>query len=208
MVSFTSVKIGILLRIRLALPEDAKEIAEIYAGFVKDSAISFEMQPPSEEEIGQRIAAIMARHVWLVCLDDDKVIGYSYSGPYRSREAYQWTVETSTYIRPSHKGKGIGKALLTAVHEISKLQGYATSLAGMTLPNDASEHFHKACGYEVFAVYEKIGFKLGEWHSTQWMRLDLNEKTSAPSLPVPIDQLDLKKVVEILGSVHEGLNSD
>ena len=85
-------------RIRLAGVRDAQAIAEIYRPFVEQTAISFETEPPTREEIERRISETMTTHPWLVCEGEEQVAGYAYATRHRARAAYQWSVDTSVYV--------------------------------------------------------------------------------------------------------------
>ena len=61
--------------IRPAQPDDAAACAAIYAPFVRDSWISFELEAPGEVEIVRRIAEYGASHGWLVAESNGKVAG-------------------------------------------------------------------------------------------------------------------------------------
>ncbi len=62
--------------VRLAEPADAAGVQAIYAPIVRDTAISFEIDPPSVEEMSRRIASTLPRWPWLVCSDDGDILGY------------------------------------------------------------------------------------------------------------------------------------
>lgn len=124
---------------RDAVPADAAACAAVYAPYVTGSAISFEAEPPSAEEMAGRIAAAQRTHAWLVLEDDDgRVVGYAYGGPYRSRPAYRWSCEVSVYLEPGRRRTGSGRALYAALLERLAARGYRTALAGLTLPDPAT----------------------------------------------------------------------
>ncbi len=175
--------------IRLAAAADAAAIREIYRPFVEHSAVSFELECPAVEEIVQRIEQAQQRHAWLVCEWRGQVLGYAYAGPYRSRTAYDWGCEVSVYVAESFRKKGVARSLYSALLDVLTWQGYCVALAGMTLPNEASAGFHKAMGFRPFALYEKIGFKNGRWHATEWWRKELRPGDSEPKTLKPVLQL-------------------
>ena len=84
--------------IRLATPEDADAILMIYAPIVRETAISFELEPPTLGEMAERIAKTMYHLPWLVCEREREVLGYVYASSHRARAAYQWSVDVSVYI--------------------------------------------------------------------------------------------------------------
>ena len=167
--------------IRLATADDADPVQGIYAPIVRDTVISFEVDPPSVAEMRQRILDTLAHWPWLVCEHDGDVIGYAYAGTHRVRAAYQWSVDVSVYIHEQARRCGVGRALYTALFRILLLQGVYNVQAGITLPNAASVGLHEALGFEPVGVYRKIGFKLGGWHDVGWWQLVLQPHAPSPS---------------------------
>jgi L-amino acid N-acyltransferase YncA len=169
--------------VRLATPEDAAAVQGIYAPIVRDTVISFEVQPPSVAEMQQRIVDTLARWPWLVCEHDGEVLGYAYAGKYRVRAAYQWSVDVSVYIHERARRRGIGRALYRALLGSLALQGFYNAQAGITLPNVGSVRLHESIGFRPIGVYRKIGYKLGAWHDVGWWQLVLQAHTAAPLPP-------------------------
>lgn len=178
-----------MLKIRPATPKDAAGILSIYAPFVKDTAVSFETVVPTIAEFEKRIETISESFPYLVCEMDQKIVGYAYASTHRERAAYQWSADLSVYIDPAYHRKRIATALYTALIELLKLQGFCTAFAGITMPNSASESFHRALGFREIGVFEHVGYKLGQWRDVKWMQLDLREDESAPSALFPIHDL-------------------
>jgi phosphinothricin acetyltransferase len=168
--------------IRLADIDDAPQIHAIYAPIVAETAISFELEPPSVEEMRRRIGTTLLTFPWLVC-ERDGVIGYAYAGVFRSRPAYQWTIEVSAYVHADHRGKGVARALYTSLFECLRVQGYRTALAGIALPNSASVALHERMGFLSVGVFHHVGYKLGVWHDVGWWELTLQELPSPPLQP-------------------------
>lgn len=172
--------------IRLATTADAGAILRIYTPFVTESVVSFEIQPPDLTEMETRIESTLATLPWIVCERDGVVAGYAYAAPHRRREAYQWSVESSVYVDPQQRRRGLGRALYTALFEILALQGYCNAYGGLTLPNPASEALHTACGFEPVGVYRAIGFKHAAWHDVAWYQRSLGAHPDAPDPPKPL----------------------
>jgi len=167
--------------IRVATGEDAQGVQEIYAPIVRDTVISFELDPPSVAEMRQRILDTLAHWPWLVCEREGQVIGYAYAGKYRVRAAYQWSVDVSVYIHERARRRGVGRALYSALFPILVLQGFYNAQAGVTLPNAASVRLHEAMGFQPIGVYRKIGYKMGAWHDVGWWQLVLQPHAAAPA---------------------------
>lgn len=169
--------------VRDAVPADAARCAGIYAPYVRDTAISFETAAPSAEEMAERIAAAQRDHAWLVLEDEGVVTGYAYAGPFMSRAAYRWSASVSVYLDGARRGAGGGRALYTSLLERLTERGMRTVLAGVALPNDASEGLHRALGFVPAGTYRRVGWKQGRWHDVAWYQKDLVTDWSAPEPP-------------------------
>ena len=176
--------------IRAADADDAEQIAAIYAPIVLDTAISFELEPPTPAEMRERIKSIFSSGLpWLVSECDGRVLGYAYASRHRDRAAYRWSVDTTAYVAESVRGQGIGKSLYSELLAILSMQRFQNAYAGITLPNPASEALHHAVGFERIAIYSKVGFKLGEWRDVAWYRRVLGAHETPPLPPIPVSEL-------------------
>ena len=167
--------------IRDAVAADAARCAEIYAPYVRDTAISFEEEPPSPAAMEERIADAQRAHAWLVLEQDDDVVGYAYGGPFMSRAAYQWATAVSVYLAPGRRRTGAGRALYEALFDRLAARGHRTALAVIALPNEASVGLHVALGFEHVGTYRRVGWKLGRWHDVAWYQRPLTEDDGPPA---------------------------
>jgi L-amino acid N-acyltransferase YncA len=169
--------------LRVANPADAPAIAATYAPYVTGTVISFELIPPDEREMANRLAKTLARFPWLVAVDGGDVVGYAYAGAHRERAAYQWAADVSVYLRENWRGRGIGRTLYTALFAILRAQGYCNVYAGITLPNPASVALHEAMGMVPVGVYRHVGYKAGAWHDVGWWQGVLQTLVADPPPP-------------------------
>jgi L-amino acid N-acyltransferase YncA len=184
--------------IRFAKSEDAAPMLAIYAPVVTETQISFELEPPSVEEMRARVDKTLAKYPWLVFERDGWIAGYAYASEHRSRAAYQWSADVSCYVHPDARRQGVGSALYHALLRILRKQGYHAAFAGITLPNPASVRLHEAVGFEaVGGVYREVGFKLGAWHDTGWWQCILGAPPAEPEAPRPLPQLGLGVLDEL-----------
>ncbi len=168
--------------VRDATDGDAAACAAVYAPYVTGTAVSFEAEPPSPAEMGRRIAAAQESHAWLVLEEDGRVVGYAYGGPFRTRTAWQWSCEVSVYLEPGRRRGGGGRALYEALLQRLADRGYRTAVAGMTLPNEASEAFHRALGFRPVGTFPRVGWKDGRWHDVAFAQRPLGDD----SPPAPL----------------------
>ncbi|HTO05880.1 MAG TPA: arsinothricin resistance N-acetyltransferase ArsN1 family B [Myxococcota bacterium] len=174
--------------VRLAEPSDAAGVQAIYAPIVRDTAISFEVDPPSIEEMSRRIASTLQSYPYLVCDDDGEILGYVYGGRHRERGAYRWSVDVTVYIHERARRRGVGHALYSTLLPLLALQGFHRAYAGITLPNAGSVGLHEAQGFTPVGVYPAVGFKLGEWHDVGWWQLALRPPARNPAEPYGLDR--------------------
>jgi L-amino acid N-acyltransferase YncA len=177
--------------IRLATERDAGQVAAIYAPNVTDTIISFELEPPSADEMRRRIEVTLERYPWLVCERSGRVLGYAYAGAHGSRAAYRWSVDVSVYVHEEARRTGVGRALYASLIAALSLQGFYNAYAGATLPNPASVGLHESVGFRRVGVYRGVGYKLGAWHDVVWWHLPLRERAADPDPPA-----DLPSVLE------------
>jgi hypothetical protein len=67
--------------VRDAVPSDAGACAAVYRGYVTDSSVSFETEPPTVEEMARRIVTSQASHAWIVAEVGGDVVGYALRHP-------------------------------------------------------------------------------------------------------------------------------
>jgi L-amino acid N-acyltransferase YncA len=168
------------VHVRDATEDDAGACAAIYAPYVTDTAITFEYDPPSAAEMARRIATARRTHAWLVLEEEGRVVGYAYAGPYKERAAYRWSCEVSVYLEPGRRRGGRGRLLYEALFARLAERGFRTLVAGMTLPNDASEGLHRALDFEPIGTSRRIGWKHGQWLDVAWAQRSIGPDDGPP----------------------------
>lgn len=169
------------IRIRPAQADDAAAIQAIYGPVVRDTAISFETEVPSVDEMRQRIVSTLQQYPWLVALDaEGRVSGYVYAGRYAERLAYRWSVTVTAYVRADCRGQGVGQALYRALLAQLRALGYCQAYAGITQPNAASVALHESVGFTPVGIFGNAGYKLGRWHDVGWWQQTLQRLDPPP----------------------------
>lgn len=189
--------------IRLAHPEDAAAILDVYRLFITDTAISFEYTVPSIAEFAERIRGIAAEYPYLVYERDGKIEGYAYVHRYLERAAYQWDVEVTVYLSDAVRGSGIGAKLYAVMEKLLQLQGIINLYACITASNQASINFHTKTGYKMVGTFHKAGFKLGEWQDVVWMEKAIGCYSDKPQEPLPFTALNDADVAAVLAGFNE-----
>jgi phosphinothricin acetyltransferase len=179
-------------RVRIAREADAPTVADIYAPYVRETAISFEEVPPSPAEMRERICKTLATHPFLVFEDGNTVVAYAHASRHKERPSYRWSVDVGVYAAPPVHRRGVGRALYTRLLDILARQGFHAAFAGITLPNEKSVGLHEAMGFRHLGTYAEVGFKLSALRDVGWWRRPLG--TGLPTgEPIEFSKLLMSK---------------
>jgi phosphinothricin acetyltransferase len=151
--------------------EDASQIAEIYNHYIQNTHHTFETEPLTDEEMGQRILETSENYPYLVAEENGEIYGYVYADKFRLRQAYDHTVEVSIYVKNAAKQKGIGTALYGTLFDLLAETNVHSIVAGISLPNEPSIKFHTKMGFSKVALFREIGYKLGRWIDVSFWEL-------------------------------------
>jgi phosphinothricin acetyltransferase len=170
--------------IRDVSESDIAAITAIYAVEVTDFVNTYEYDVPDAAEMQRRMHDIVARGFpYLVAEIDGEVAGYAYANTYRTRVAYQWTVENSVYVDARFQGQRVGTTLLQALIDACTSRGYRQMVAVIGEPtNTASIKLHERFGFHLVGVFQGLGRKHGRWLDTVQMQRALGDGAdSAPT---------------------------
>ncbi len=173
------------MSIREVREADIPAMLEIYAPFVKNTAVSFEYSIPSQEEFARRLHEHIAGYPWLVWEERGKVLGYAYAGRAFERAAYSWNAEISCYLAEEARGRGIGRQLYERIEGILRSQGIRKVFAVVTSANEPSIGFHEALGYQKVARFSQVGYKAGAWYDVIWLEKQLLPPGEPTEFPQP-----------------------
>lgn len=161
---------------------DAEELLEIYAPYVRNTAISFEYEVPSVEEFRDRIGRISGRYPYIKAVEDGQAIGYAYADCFKGRKAYDWSVETTIYVRKDSCRSGIGRLLYDRLEQSLADMGVLNMNACIASPvgkspylTDDSLRFHHAMGFTEVGCFHNSGYKFDQWFDMVWMEKMIGE---------------------------------
>lgn len=160
-------------RIRYVRTEDVAHIRGVYNYYVASSHATFEEQPVSEKDMANRVSAISKEWPYVVCEGAGGLLGYAYAAPWRTRSAYRYSVEASVYVSAEHRGHGIGTSLYEVLLVDLAARGIHAVMAGISLPNEASERLHRQFGFVKVAHLQEVGYKLDRWIDVAYWELIL-----------------------------------
>ena len=180
------------LSVRFVKVEDAQQLLDIYAPYIRETAITLEYEVPSVEEFQNRIKNISAKFPYLVLCRADEIIGYAYAATFHERAAFDQTVELSIYIKRNLHGNGYGRFLYSRLEEELKSRGftvmYACIAASSRFPDenltDASIKFHEKMGFFNTGYFQNCAKKFGRWYNIVYMQKNLLDeyKDEVPSI--------------------------
>lgn len=176
--------------IRTATVDDAAAILEIYRPYVENTAITFEYNVPSINEMKKRIITTLEKYPYLVAEKDGDILGYAYAGAFKTRDAYAWSCESSLYVRMAERGKGIGKMLYTELENRLNNMGIRNVCACIAYASEKDEYldnsslsFHEHMGYTLCAHFHACANKFGRWYDMVWVEKFLSSHEENPDMP-------------------------
>ncbi|MBV9023499.1 MAG: N-acetyltransferase [Streptomycetaceae bacterium] len=164
------------IRIRPGIEDDLEELTRIYNHYITETPITFDLEPFTVEQ----------RHPWLLAHPDvgpyrlrvakegGKILGYMTSSAFRPKQAYSTSVETSVYVAPEHVGRGIGSLLYASLFKVLEQEDVHQAIAGVTLPNEASQRLHQRFGFQPVGVHKEVGRKFGRFWDVAWFQKPLS----------------------------------
>lgn len=187
------------IKIRVASPSDAEALVQIYAPYVKNTAVTFEYEVPAVAEFADRIRRVLEKYPYLVAEENGRIIGYAYASNFHTRAAFAWAVEVSIYLDEGHRRNGVGRRLYGELETILKKQGIRNLAASIACTEGEDPHltrdsivFHEKMGYTPVGRHHKCGYKFGRWYDLMWMEKYLNPHETVTAPPIPFSKLQIK----------------
>ena len=159
------------MQLRLGDDGDAEAIRRIYNIEVLGSAVTFDLVARTLGEQRAWMAEHRGAYPVVVAVEDGEVIGFASLSPYRPRPAYSTSVEDSVYVERSHRGAGVGSALLGEALRLARAHGFHAVMARIVGDHAASIALHRSHGFELVGVEREIGRKFGRWLDVALMQL-------------------------------------
>lgn len=157
--------------VRPARRSDLPRLVEIFNFYVANGHVTFDTEPNTiDGRTGWFENYGTGRHQLLVAQSGDTVVGCTYSSRYRPQLAFDATVETSIYLDPAARGRGVGTRLYTALLHRLAVQPVHLAVAAVALPNEASLALHRKHGFAAVGTFREYASKRGAWISSTWFQ--------------------------------------
>jgi phosphinothricin acetyltransferase len=171
------------IEVRPATADDLSAVNDIYNHYVAEAHYTFDLEPMTAEARREWFAHYgeTGRHRLLVAVSDGRVIGYASSGQFRTKPAYETSVETSVYLAPDAVGRGAGSRLYERLFKTLEGEDVHRAYAGIALPNPASIGLHERFGFKRVGHFTEQGRKFGRYWDVAWYEKPLGSESTADS---------------------------
>jgi phosphinothricin acetyltransferase len=169
------------IEVRPAAADDLSAVNDIYNQYVVEAHCTFDLEPMTEETRLEWFSHYGAtgRHRLLVAVSDGRVIGYACSSRFRTKPAYETSVETSVYLAPDAVGRGAGSRLYERLFKTLEGEDVHRAYAGIALPNPASIGLHERFGFKRVGHFTEQGRKFGRYWDVAWYEKPLGPESTA-----------------------------
>jgi L-amino acid N-acyltransferase YncA len=164
------------ITIREAASSDLNQIVEIYNYYIRNSVVTFDLEPMSLDEWQHKFEWVLSLKLPFIVAQSagGEILGFAYVAPWRQKAAYRRTVEDSIYLRPAAIGKRVGTKLLGEIIDRSKASGVKEIVAVISDKGaESSIALHESFGFKHQGHLAKVGFKFGRWLGTVLMQKSL-----------------------------------
>ena len=150
--------------IRPATAADTESVAAIWNELIRDTTVTFTSREKTLAEVAETIAARQRDgFTFLVAEHGNQVAGFATYAQFRGGDGYARCMEHSIHLEPLARGRGLGRALMTAIEAHALARGTHSMIAGVSGENAAGIAFHAALGYRTVATLPESGYKFGRW---------------------------------------------
>src|SRR5690242_7387290 len=174
------------MRVRDATEADLPGIFAIYDREVLTGTATFDTPPKTAEQRRERFnASPRDRYCVLVAVKESgeeikeesrhPIIGWARLYPWSPRKAYDRTAELGIYVHHEHRGRGVGRALMTALTQRAREAGVDVLIARVVEGNPASLALHESTGFKTIGVMRRVGEKFGRILDVRLLDLHLDE---------------------------------
>jgi L-amino acid N-acyltransferase YncA len=149
-----------VMRARAATPADLAAIAAIYNDGIDDRVATFETRHRTADDITSWLGG---RHPVIVVDDDGEIVAFASTSTYRPRDCYGGVAEFSVYVARDKRGRGYGRAAMTALCDAAARAGFWKLVSRVFVENTASRELMKSMGFREVGIYERHAQLDGVW---------------------------------------------
>jgi len=163
------------MQIRNIQPDDIQTITNIYSHFVTKTAITFDLDAPTANQMAAKFSGLAANGYPTICAaDENGLVGFAYASSYRPKQAYQHTCEVTIYLDPAAQGKGLGSKLMAAlIKKLEASEQFHLAIAMIAQEAKASIGLHEKFDFIQTGKLREVGQKFGKWHDVNVLQRPL-----------------------------------
>jgi L-amino acid N-acyltransferase YncA len=173
------------IKLRPASADDLAAINEIYNHYVLTSTCTMQLEPSTPEERAAWFAAHGPGYPVLVAELDGQIAAWGSLSPYHARPGYRHTSEDSIYVRAGLHGRGLGRALLTALIDAARAANHHVVLAKVSAEQASSIQLHKSAGFIEVGRLREVGRMFERWSDVLFRDTLLCTKTDRVAVQTP-----------------------
>ncbi len=159
-------------RVRPATEADLPAILAIYNEVIANTTAAYVFEPHTLEMRQQWFAELKAGGWPVIVVESEgTIVGFGCIGVFRSKPGYKYTGEHTVHVHAEHRGKGIGRVLLSALIEEAKRMELRTIVGGIDAENAVSLKLHADLGFVETARMPQVAWKFGRWLDLVFMQL-------------------------------------
>lgn len=160
----------------------SNQILDILNDAIVNSTVLYDYKPRTMENMEMWFDTKINNNFPVIGLvnEQDELMGFGSYGTFRAFPAYKYTVEHSLYVQKDHRGKGLGKILLSEIIKNAQEQDYHCLIAAVDSTNEASIRLHRQFDFEFCGRIKQAGYKFGTWLNVEFYQLLLD----TPKQPV------------------------
>ncbi len=144
--------------------EHAEAILGILNHAIVHSTALYDYQPRTVASMRGWFDAKLAGGFPVIGMEDEGVlVGFASYGVFRAWPAYKYSVEHAVYVHERHRGRGVGRALMTALIDAATVQDYHLMVACIDATNEPSIALHRSLGFVHAGTLNEVGYKFGRW---------------------------------------------
>ncbi|MFI5381427.1 MAG: GNAT family N-acetyltransferase [Tepidisphaerales bacterium] len=159
--------------LRRATIGDCAAINAIYNYYVVHSTTTYQIEPDTLEVRERWFTAHDPRYPVIVAERNGAVVGWGSLNIWRSRQAYENTVENSVYVADGLHGQGIGSTILVELIRLGREIGHHTIVAVIDADQAVSIRLHAKHGFAEVGRLTQLGYKFNRWLDVVYMQLML-----------------------------------
>ena len=176
--------------------QDLSRLAEIYNYAVRETAATFDTEEKTPDHFRSFVQGDNLNRM-LVAEANAELVAYAGTYPFSQRKAYSQLAELMIYVHPAWQRRGVGRALLIAIHKNEFFDGLHTVLVLINKDNTYLRRLFEMIGYSYKGEMTEVALKFGKRHSLVIYQKDVSKIRVLPEIRPTSSNLSVTQLVNI-----------